>query len=305
MVMQVRLEWEAHRGARRAPGASSTSNRAKDGRAVNQMRKRLADPHIGAVQEVTRHRLLEEALVKLRSELAHATRVTSLGVLTASIAHEVNQPLAAIITNSQSSLRWLTRSEPDIDKVREMMERVVADARRASEIIDRIRAMTMRRTPEEKPLSLDDVIEESMVFLRHEFESRGIFIRLELAPALPRLVGDRTQLPQVIVNLIINAIQAMVQSKGARPRILLRTLSSNPQTVSCMIEDSGPGIDPAHLPHLFGSFYTTKDTGMGMGLAISRSIIEAHDGSIRADNNSVLGGARFIFALPASSPPAA
>ena len=254
--------------------------------------------YIGAAQDVTRRRLSEEALGKARSELAHVSRVTSLGVLSASIAHEINQPLAAIITNGETSLRWLARAEPDIEKARELTRRVVADARRAAEIIDRIRAMATRRAPEQTLLSLDDIVRESMTFLRHELQSRGISVALDFAPNLPRVVGDRTQLQQVVVNLTVNAVQAMGQSEDARPGILIRTMPGDTEMAYCHVEDSGPGIDPTHLPHLFDSFFTTKDSGMGMGLPISRSIIEAHGGHIRADNDSALGGARFSFALP-------
>jgi signal transduction histidine kinase len=255
---------------------------------------------IGAVMDLTAARRVEEEMHQARSELAHVARVTSLGVLTASIAHEVNQPLAAIITNGESSLRWLARPQPEVGKVRELTARVVADARRASEIIDRIRAMATRRAPEPTLLSLDDIIAETMVFLRHELQSKSVSVSLDLAPALPQVVGDRTQLQQVVVNLAINAVQAMAQSRAARRSIFVRTMLSNPETVCCSIEDSGPGIDPTHLPRLFDSFFTTKDTGMGMGLPICRSIIEAHDGTIGADNDSSLGGARFSFALPAN-----
>jgi PAS domain S-box-containing protein len=251
--------------------------------------------YIGAALDVTQSRLSEVALAKLRSELAHVSRITSLGVLTASIAHEINQPLASITTNGETVLRWLARSEPDIEKARELIKRVVADTRRASEIIDRTRAMATRQAPRQAPLLLDDVIEESMVFLRHEFQSRSISVTFDLAKELPQIVADRTQIQQVIVNLAINAVQAMAQC-GAR-NLLIRTIPA-PETVCCNIEDSGPGIDPAHLPHLFDTFFTTKDTGMGMGLPICRSIIEAHGGQIRADNDSTLGGARFSFALP-------
>jgi len=139
-----------------------------------------------------------------------------------------------------------------------------------------------------------------MDLLRHEFQSRSVSVSLDLASALPPVVGDRTQLQQVIVNLAINAVQAMAQSGGPRRNISIRTMLSDPKTVSCTIEDSGPGIDAGHLPHLFDSFFTTKNTGMGIGLPICRSIIEAHHGHIRADSNSVLGGALFSFALPAN-----
>jgi C4-dicarboxylate-specific signal transduction histidine kinase len=261
--------------------------------------------YLGAVQDVTQRRSSEEALTRARSELAHVSRVTSLGVLTASIAHEVNQPLAAIIANGESSLRWLARETSDFDKVRELTKRVVADARRAAEIIGRIRGMASRRVPERALLRLDDVISESMVFLHHEFQSKGVAVSVDLAPSLPHVIGDRTQLQQVIVNLTINAVQATTQSMRTDRIIFVRTKLSSTDNVCCTIEDSGPGIDPEHLSRLFDSFFTTKDGGMGMGLAISRYIIEAHGGFIRADNNSILGGARFSFSLPASIAPSA
>jgi C4-dicarboxylate-specific signal transduction histidine kinase len=255
--------------------------------------------YIGAIQDITARRLSAEALAKTRSELAHVARITSLGVLTASIAHEVNQPLTAIVSNGESSLHWLTREEPNIDKVRMLTKRVVADARRASEIIGRVRDMTSQRAPEQKPLSIDDIINESLSFLRHELQERGIIVSLDLAQELPKIIGDRTQLQQVIVNLTVNAVQAMTQHAPADRSISVRTMLSDPETVRCSIEDSGSGIDPEHLPRLFDSFFTTKDTGMGMGLAICQSIVEAHGGCIRASNNSRLGGAHFSFDLRA------
>jgi PAS domain S-box-containing protein len=242
-----------------------------------------------------------EMLQRVQAEFAHAARVSMLGELTASIAHEVNQPLAAIRTNGETALRWLGRSEPGVPKARALIQRIVDDAGRAAEIIARIRAMAAGRAPQYTALSLHDVIEGSMVFLRHEFQSKGISVSLDLAPALPEVVGDGTQLQQVVVNLAMNAIQAITQSGTARRRISIRTMQLDPETVRCSIEDSGPGIDPTHLPRLFDSFFTTKDTGMGMGLPISRSIVEAHNGHILVDGDSVLGGARFSFSLPASS----
>jgi PAS domain S-box-containing protein len=241
-----------------------------------------------------------EMLQRVQAEFAHAARVSMLGELTASIAHEVNQPLAAMRTNGETALRWLGRSEPGVPKARALIQHVVDDAGRAAEIIARIRAMATGRAPQYTALSLHHVIEGAMVFLRHEFQSKGISVSLDLAPALPEVVGDGTQLQQVVVNLAMNAIQAMMQSGIARRRISIRTMQPDPETVRCIIEDSGPGIDPTHLPRLFDSFFTTKDTGMGMGLPISRSIVEAHNGHILVDGDSVLGGARFSFSLPAS-----
>ena len=231
------------------------------------------------------------------AQFAHAARITSLGVLTASIAHEVNQPLAAIVTNGEAALRWLARDEPDLERVQTLTKRAVADAQRASDIIERIQGMASHRVPEQKPLSINDIINESLSFLRHELQPSGIVVSLNLAHELPQIIGDRVQLQQVVVNLTVNAVQAITQLAPAERRVSFRTMLSNSKTVSCSIEDSGPGIDSERLPRLFDSFFTTKDTGMGMGLAICRSIVEAHGGSIRADNNSALGGARFSFDL--------
>ena len=252
----------------------------------------------GTVVDMHDWKQAQEDLRNTQAELAHMTREMTMGEFAASIAHEVNQPLASIVTNGETGLRWLARPAPDVEKVQELTKRMVADARRASEIIDRIRAIVTGRKAQLIRLSLEDVIEESMVFLKQEFQSRGISVSLDLATELPQIVGDRTQLQQVIVNLVVNAMQAM--AGPGRRNIHVRTTLSDPETVCCAIEDSGPGVDSAAFPHLFDSFFTTKEAGMGMGLPISRSIIEAHGGRIRVENNSALGGARFSFDLPAN-----
>jgi PAS domain S-box-containing protein len=254
---------------------------------------------LGGAIDITDRVRAQEQLQRVQADFAHAARLSVLGEIAASIAHEVNQPLAAVRTNGETGLRWLDRPEPNIPKARQLMRRVLDDARRAADIIARIRAMAAGRTPQQTALELHDVIAESMLFLRHELQSKGVSASLDLAPALPQVTGDRTQLHQVVVNLAINAVQAMAQSGTGRRSIFIRTVLSDPETVCCIIEDSGPGIDPTHLPHLFDRFFTTKDGGMGMGLPICRSIIEAHDGHIQADNKSALGGARFSFSLPA------
>jgi signal transduction histidine kinase len=253
---------------------------------------------VGTVMDITEVIRAQERLRQVQADLAHAARLSVLGELAASIAHEVSQPIAAVRTNGETALRWLDRSEPNVAKARELMQRTLDDARRATDIVARIRTMAAGREPRQTAVSLHDVIEESMLFLRHEFHSTGVSISLDLAPTLPQVTADRTQLQQVVVNLAINSVQAMAQSETAHRSIFIRTMLSEPDTVCCIVEDSGPGINPTHLPHLFDSFFTTKDTGMGMGLPISRSIIEAHNGHIRADNDSALGGARFSFDLP-------
>ena len=253
---------------------------------------------VGAVQDVTRRRRAEEAHERVRSELAHVSRVVSLGTLTASIAHEVNQPLASIVTNGETGLRWLGRPQPEIEKLRFCLQRVLDDARRAARIIDRIRGIASRGTSARSEIALSDIVRESTAFLQHEFQMRNVLVSLDLAPDLPIVVADRTQLQQVIVNLAINAVQALAKAEAAERTIAIRTRRVDTETVCCIVEDSGPGIDPEHLPRLFDSFFTTKETGMGMGLPIAQSIIEAHNGRIRADPKSSLGGARFVFELP-------
>jgi C4-dicarboxylate-specific signal transduction histidine kinase len=158
--------------------------------------------------------------------------------------------------------------------------------------------MASRGANKQSVVSLSEIVTESTAFLHHEFQARGVSISLDLAPGLPKVVGDRTQLQQVIVNLAMNAVQALTKSDAASKSIAIRTQQIDAETVCCIVEDGGPGIDAEHLPHLFDGFFTTKETGMGLGLPIAQSIIEAHAGRIRADNNSALGGARFIFDLP-------
>jgi C4-dicarboxylate-specific signal transduction histidine kinase len=254
---------------------------------------------VGAVMDITERVRAREMLQRVQADFAHAARMSMLGELTASIAHEVNQPLAAIAINGEVALRLLNRSEPDLGDVRELAKSVVADARRAADVIARVRAMATRQAPEQTLLSLDEVIRDALQFLRHEVQSHGLTVTHHSNPAAPKMLGDRTQLQQVFVNLMVNAIHAMTPMGAARRTLVVRTTLSDPHTLCCTLEDGGPGIDPEHLDHLFDSFFTTKDGGMGLGLPISRSIIEAHGGHIRADNESVYGGARFSCTFPA------
>jgi len=240
----------------------------------------------------------QEQLRRMQADFAHAARISMLGELTASIAHEVNQPLAAIAASGEAGLRWLARPTPDVGEARELTTRIVADARRASEIVARIRGMATRRVPEQMLLSLDDVIREALLFLRHEVESRGVAVSHFPALGPQKVLADRTQLQQVLVNLAVNAMQAMVQAASTNRNIIIRTAVPDPASVRCSVEDSGPGVEPQHVTRLFDSFFTTKDSGMGMGLRICRSVIEAHGGRIAADNESELGGARIFFTLP-------
>lgn len=238
----------------------------------------------------------QEALRKLQAEMAHAARLSTLGELAASIAHEVNQPLAAITTNASAGLRWLDRPEPNLDEVRTLATRIAGDARRAADIIARIRAMATQRTAESVPLSLKAVIEESLAFLRHEMQAQGVAMAVDLAPDLPQITGDKIQLQQVVVNLVINAAQAMAKSPAAERRLAISARRAADKVVVDVL-DRGPGIAEDHFDRLFQSFFTTKDNGMGIGLPICRSIVEAHGGQIEAANRAD-GGARFSFSLP-------
>jgi PAS domain S-box-containing protein len=242
----------------------------------------------------------QEMLQRVQADFAHAARISILGELTASIAHELNQPLAAITANGAASLRWLDRPVPDVAEVREATRRMVADAWRSADIIARIRRMAVRRAPEHMPVSFDELILEALVFLRHEVQSRAVTVSHHRAQGAPKVLADHIQLQQVIVNLAVNAMQAMAQAGSPERKITIRTATPDAATLCCTVEDSGPGIAPDHLDRLFDTFFTTKESGMGMGLSICRSIIEAHGGRIAADNESAHGGARLYFTLPAA-----
>ena len=256
---------------------------------------------VGIIDVSERNRA-QDMLRQVQADFAHAARVSMLGELTASIAHELNQPLAAIATNGEASLRWLDRPQPDIEEVRASTQRMLIDARRASDIIGRVRGMVARRGPKRKRLSLNDVIREALQFLRHEIQAQRVTVLQHVEPTAPEVLADRTQLQQVIVNLAVNAMQAMEQAGTTDRRLTFRTCVPDEATVLCTVEDSGPGIKLEHQPRMFDSFFTTKDCGMGMGLSICRSIIEAHGGRITAGNQTGQGGARLCFTLPAKLP---
>lgn len=239
----------------------------------------------------------QEAFRKLQSEFAHAARVSMLGEFTASIAHEINQPLAAISNHGSAGLRWLRRPNPDLAEIELAFAGMLASAQRAADIVARIRAMASGQPTERTLICLDDVIDEALEFLKHECQSRDVTITRYGDTSSAMVFGDRTQLQQVIVNLAVNSMQAMEQVQTQHHRITIRTARTDPSSVHCTFEDSGPGITPDDLDHLFDSFFTTKDGGMGMGLPICRSIVEAHGGKISAENNAEMGGAKFSFTL--------
>ncbi len=253
--------------------------------------------YIGAVQDVTQWRSSEEALGKARAQLAHVTRVMSLGALTASIAHEVNQPLSGIITNASTCLRMLDADPPNVDGARETARRTIRDGHRASDVISRLRALFSRKDSATELVDLNEATREVIALSLSELQRNRVIVKPELADELPIVAGDRVQLQQVILNLLRNASDAM-SSVDDRPRqLLIRTEHDADRGVRLSVQDAGVGFAPESINKLFDSFYTTKSNGMGIGLSVSRSIIENHQGRLWATSNDG-PGATFSFSIP-------
>ena len=245
-------------------------------------------------------RASEQRLLDAQMELARVTRVTTLGELTASIAHEVNQPLAAVVANAEACLSWLNRKTPDLDAACRSVEYIINDGNRASEVIRRIRALAKKTSIEKEPLDANDVIREVIVLVQRELASHQVSLLMELAPALPKVLGDRIQLQQVVINLVMNGVEAM-QSITDRPReLVIRSRQDEQQRVLVSVTDCGVGVSAENADRLFNAFFTTKSSGMGMGLSICRSIMEAHGGRLWTTVN-IPHGATFQFTLPANA----
>src|SRR5437773_4240477 len=271
--------------------------------AVTALRGHLAEDlayGVTALRARAERKRAEEALHQAREELAHVTRVTTLGELAASIAHEINQPLAAIGADANACLHWLAADRPDLDSVREALAAVVKDGERAGEVITRIRALLTRSSVARGRCDLTGVIRDVLPLVGPEFGRHGISLELSLAPNLPPVMGDRIQLQQVLLNLLMNAAEAMREVPPARRRMVVRATADHrddgPWAIVA-VEDGGLGFGEAEAPRLFEAFYTTKPGGLGMGLSISRSIIDNHRGRLWATTNSD-HGATFQFALP-------
>ncbi|MGZ5234179.1 MAG: PAS domain-containing sensor histidine kinase [Burkholderiales bacterium] len=253
--------------------------------------------YIGAVQDVTQRRTSEEALEKARSELAKIARVTSLGVLTASIAHEVNQPLSGIITNASTCLRMLDADPPNVDGARETTRRTIRDGNRASDVIARLRALFSKKEFTFELLDLNEVTKEVIALSLSDLQRNRVTLQSELAKDLPAITGDRIQLQQVILNLLRNASDAMAGVHDRPRQLLVTTEREDGDRVLLSVRDAGLGIDPVSMNKLFDAFYTTKSDGMGIGLSVSRSIIEGHQGRLWAASNDG-PGATFAFSIP-------
>ena len=259
---------------------------------------------VGAVMDVTATKQAEERLQQAQAELAYVTRVTTLGEITASIAHEINQPLAAITTDGQAGLRFLDHSPPNLDEVRGSLKRMVGEGRRAAEIVRHIRALTKKSVPEPIRLDLNAVVRDGASLLQRELTTQRVVFRPEFARGLPPVLGDRVQLQQVVINLVINGVQAMATVIDRPRELVIRSSRDDAGQVVVSVRDSGVGIDPVNADRLFDAFFTTKPNGMGMGLSVCRTIIEAHGGRIWASGDSGRG-ATFLFSLPpiSESPP--
>jgi C4-dicarboxylate-specific signal transduction histidine kinase len=250
---------------------------------------------VGSTMDMTERKKTEEILQKAQAHINHITHMTMMGELAASIAHEVNQPLAAVITNAEACLRWLDQESPNLDEAREAANRIIRDGRRGGDVITRIRALLKKEPPVNISLNLNELIQETITLAQARL--RGITLRIELVEGLPLVSADQVQLQQVLLNLMANAVDAM-KSITLQQRILhIQTLNQTPGMILVRIRDSGRGLDPQNIGQLFEPFYTTKAQGLGMGLSISRSIIEAHGGRLWAeagDENEAL----FQFTLP-------
>jgi PAS domain S-box-containing protein len=253
--------------------------------------------YIGAVQDVTERRSAEETLDRVRSELAHVARVTSLGALTASIAHEVNQPLTGIITNAGTCLRMLAADPPNVDGARETAQRTIRDGRRASDVIARLRALFAKKDATAESVDLNEATREVIALSSSELQRNRAILRAELADGLPPVTGDRVQLQQVILNLLLNASEAMSGVDDRARQIVVRTEREEDDRVRLAVQDAGVGLGPEGGDKLFEAFYTTKSGGMGIGLSVSRSIIESHEGRLWAEPNDG-PGATFSFSIP-------
>jgi C4-dicarboxylate-specific signal transduction histidine kinase len=264
---------------------------------VSERTNDLRDANEALVAQMAEQRRTEEALQRTRTELARVVRITTIGELTASIAHEVNQPLAAVVANADACVAWLALQSPDLMEARAAAERTIQGATRASEVIIRIRSLINKAAPEKVQVQLNDVVEETIALAERQASKNNISVVTEFTEDLPVVLGDRIQLQQVILNLMLNGIESMSGVNGRLRRLLIRSGIYEDNQVSVSIEDSGVGVSVENMPRLFEPFFTTRSQGIGMGLAISRSIIEAHGGRLWAES-AVDHGSVFQFTLP-------
>jgi C4-dicarboxylate-specific signal transduction histidine kinase len=268
-------------------------------RLVSRIRERSAELKQTNEQlraEMVERRSAEEAYYKAQAELAHVTRIMTMGELAASLAHELNQPIAAAVTDANTCIRWLTRDPPELKEAHEAASRIVKDAKRAAEIISRVRLLFKKGKTQRELVDVNEIIREMIVLLRGEITRCNILVGTDLTPDLPQIIGDRVQVQQVLVNLIINSIDAMKDADGTRELAIKSQWTENEEVV-VSVTDNGVGLPPRQVEQIFDPFFTTKPHGTGMGLRISRTIIESHGGRLWAVDNSPRG-ASFSFTLP-------
>src|SRR6266850_1596572 len=267
---------------------------------VQERTAELSKTNKELIAEIAQRKRSEEALQAAQAQMARMARVTTMGELTSSIAHEINQPLAAVVTNGDASLRWLGNDPPNLAKTRESITGMIKEANRASEVIKRIRALAKKTPPQKANLEVNEVIHEAIGLVGGQLARQGVVLRKELVPNLPPVIGDRVQVQQVILNLIANGIEAMEEVTGRPRELSIGAKSTDDGRVLISVSDCGTGIEPESADHLFEAFFTTKQEGMGLGLSISRTIVEGHQGRLWATPNTQ-GGATFQFTLPVAS----
>jgi PAS domain S-box-containing protein len=257
--------------------------------------------YIGSAVDITERRRAELEIGQQRNELAHLSRVTMLGELSGSLAHELNQPLTAILSNAQAAQRLLARCEVDLDEVREILNDIVSDDKRAGEVIHGLRVLLKQGESRHQPLDLNDVVRDVIRLVRSDLLNHAVILTTELAPALPPVVGDRVQLQQVLLNLVVNGYEAMTEVVGTDRKLIVRTGLTDDGRVCVSVTDRGHGIPPEDLERVFEPFFTTKTQGLGLGLAVCRTIISAQGGRLWAANNNGAHGATIQFSLPAQA----
>jgi PAS domain S-box-containing protein len=285
---EVNFEWVCESRGRRYFAVSYSPLRSGSGK---------VEAALVIQRDLTEYMRASEALQAAQAELAHVNRVTTMGQLTASIGHEINQPIAATVTNAHAALRWLSSQPPDLHEVRQALGRIVNDGNRASDVIGRIRALIRKAPPRKDRFDINQAVLDVITLTQHEVLRHRVSLQTQLAPGLPRVEGDRIQLQQVIMNFILNAIEAMSDIDEGTRELWISTEMDAASALSVAVRDSGPGLDPANVERVFEAFYTTKPNGMGMGLAICRSIVETHGGKMWAGANEPRG-AVFQFTLP-------
>jgi C4-dicarboxylate-specific signal transduction histidine kinase len=248
-------------------------------------------------KDITERKRAEEEIRRIREQYTHIARVSAMGELTASLAHELKQPLAAIRSNAQAALRFLTGDKPNIDELHEILKDIIIDNRRADDVIKKLRTLMRKSEFHITKLNMKELVQDIVPLVTSHEAMRKISLSLELDETIPLVAGDRIQLQQVILNLILNSTEALMNMKEISRSIIVRTYQEDTRTVTLSVKDNGPGIEDKAMPHLFEAFYTTKTEGLGMGLTICRSIVDEHRGRLWAENNPE-GGATFYFTIP-------